>query len=168
MPTSGRGSDPGRPRWPGRARRAAAYAWASPTTLVGLSVGALTLATGGRVRRRRGALEFHGGFARRFLERAAGASAMALGHVILGCDEDCLDRCRDHEQVHVRQAEVWGPAFVPAYLLASARAWARGGHYYFDNEFEVDARRQSHETALRPDGEIPGPFGPPTHPGKHP
>src|SRR5262249_25747155 len=39
------------------------YTWAAPTTLVGLIAGALTLGTGGRVQRRQGALEFHGGFA---------------------------------------------------------------------------------------------------------
>ena len=118
------------------------YAWAAPTTLVGLSAGALTLATGGKVQVRRGALEFHGGFSRWFLERRmVGASAMTLGHAIIGRDRRCLDYCRDHEQAHVRQVERWGGAFIPVYLLASAWAWARGKHYYLDNWFEVDARR---------------------------
>src|SRR5205823_5174507 len=36
-----------------RAIRALAYTWAAPTSLVGLAAGALTLATGGRVQRRR-------------------------------------------------------------------------------------------------------------------
>ena len=44
--------------------RRAVYLWAGPTTLVGLCAGALTLGTGGRVGRRRGVLECHGGFAR--------------------------------------------------------------------------------------------------------
>lgn len=122
--------------------RTVAYTWASPTTLVGLTAGVLTLATRGRVQRRRGALEFHGGFARWLLSsRVVGASAMTLGHVILGRDERCLDGCRDHEQVHVRQAERWGPMFLPAYGLASLWARLRGGHYYLDNWFEMDARR---------------------------
>ena len=118
-----------------------AYAWASPTTLVGLLAGTLTLLSGGRAQLRSGAIEFHGGFSCWFLRRIARASAMTLGHVILGGDLRCLDRCRAHEQAHVRQAERWGPAFLPAYLLASAWAWARGGHYYLDNAFERDARR---------------------------
>jgi hypothetical protein len=120
------------------------YAWAAPTTLVGLTAGFLTLATGGGVQVRRGALEFHGGFSRWFLERRmVRASAMTLGHAIIGRDVECLDRCRDHEQAHVRQVERWGGAFIPAYLLESAWAWARGQHYYLDNRFEIDARRAS-------------------------
>ena len=121
------------------------YAWAFPTTLVGLTAGALTLASGGKVQRRQGALEFHGGFSDWFLRRLAKASAMTLGHVILGRDTDCLDFCRDHEQAHVRQVERWGPLFLPAYLAASAWAWSRKRHYYFDNWFEVDARRSCGE-----------------------
>jgi hypothetical protein len=126
------------------AGRVLRYAWAAPTTLVGLIVGALTLASGGRVQVRRGALEFHGGFSRWFLEtRVVGASAMCLGHAIIGRDRRCLDSSRDHEQAHVRQVETWGGAFIPVYLLASVWAWARGRHYYLDNCFEVDARRAS-------------------------
>ena len=122
--------------------RALAYTWAAPTTLVGLAAGALTLCTGGRVQRRRGALEFHGGFSRWFLSRPfVMASAMTLGHVIIGRDPTCLDACREHEQAHVRQVERWGVAFLPAYLLASAWAWSRGQDYYLDNWFERDARR---------------------------
>ena len=69
------------------------------------------------------------------------ASAMTLGHVIIGRSPNCLDSCRDHEQAHVRQAERWGGAFLPAYMLASLWEWSRGRHYYLDNWFERDARR---------------------------
>jgi hypothetical protein len=124
------------------AGRALLYAWAAPTTLVGLTAGAFTLASGGGVQVRRGTLEFYGGFSRWFLERrVVMASAMTLGHAIIGRDRRCLDSCRDHEQAHVRQVEVWGCAFIPVYLLASLWAWASGRHYYLDNWFEVDARR---------------------------
>lgn len=118
----------------------ARYAWAAPTTLLGLAAGLLTLLSGGEVQRRRGALEFHGGFARWFADRI-GFDAMTLGHAILGRNAFCLDVVRDHEQAHVRQAEIWGPAFIPAYLLASLLAWLSGAHYYRDNWFERDARR---------------------------
>jgi hypothetical protein len=125
-----------------RATRTLVYAWAAPTTLVGLVAGGLTLATGGKVQVRRGALEFHGGFSRWLLERRmVRASAMTLGHAIIGRDTRCLDSCRDHEQAHVRQVERWGLAFLPAYVLASVWAQARGRHYYLDNWFEIDARR---------------------------
>jgi len=116
------------------------YAWAAPTSLVGLLAGFVTLCSGGRVQRRRGALEFHGGFSRWMAERI-GFSAMTLGHVIIGRDPWCLEFCRNHEQAHVRQVETWGAAFIPAYLLASLVAWWQGGDYYRDNWFERDARR---------------------------
>ena len=125
-----------------RVLRPLVYVWAAPTTSVGLLAGILTLCTGGQIQRRRGALEFHGGFARWLLELTiVGAVAMTLGHVIIGRDVRSLDACRDHEQAHVRQVELWGPVFIPAYLLASLWAWARGRHYYLDNWFERDARR---------------------------
>lgn len=120
--------------------RTAVYAWTAPTTMVGLTAGALTLCTGGKVQRRCGTLEFHGGFSRWFADRA-GFAAMTLGHAIIGRDAQCLDHCREHELAHVRQAERWGGAFIPAYLVASAWAWSHGKHYYIDNWFEVDARR---------------------------
>jgi hypothetical protein len=116
------------------------YTWAAPTTLVGLVAGVIALCSGGKVQRRQGALEFHGGFAR-WLADVVGFAAMTLGHVIIGRDPWSLDFCRDHEQAHVRQVELWGIAFIPAYLLASLLAWTRGEHYYRDNWFERDARR---------------------------
>lgn len=123
-------------------RRIAAYAWAAPTTAVGLVAGGLSLLSGGRGQFRRGALEFHGGFAYWLLAHTPiRASAMTIGHVILGRDTECLDRCRDHEQVHVRQAERWGPLFIPAYFFASGVAAAQGRHFYLDNVFELEARR---------------------------
>ncbi len=124
--------------------RPAAYVWAAPTTALGLMVGTLSLASGGRAQFRRGAVEFHGGFAAWLMRRVARASALTLGHVILGRDEWCLEFCRDHEQAHVRQCEIWGPVFVPAYLACSAWEWThrhQGRHYYFDNYFERQARR---------------------------
>src|SRR3954468_9232597 len=84
--------------------RLLAYTWTAPTTLVGLTAGALTLCTGGRVQRQSGTLEFHGGFSR-WLARNRGFAAMTLGHVIIGRDAHCLDCCRAHELAHVRQAE---------------------------------------------------------------
>jgi hypothetical protein len=124
--------------------RPLAYAWAAPTTALGLVAGGLTLLSGGRAQTRRGVLEFHGGFSTWYMRRVARASAMTLGHVIIARDADCLDFCRDHEHAHVRQAERWGPIFLPAYLACCAWEWSRrhqGRHYYWDNWFERDARR---------------------------
>lgn len=119
--------------------RLARYAWAAPTTTVGLVAAGLTLATGGRARIREGAIEVHGGFST-WLAKRVGFGAMTLGHVILGYDAWWLDELRPHEQVHVRQVERWGLAFIPAYFAASFLAWSAGKHYYHDNWFERDAR----------------------------
>ena len=118
--------------------RSLAYGWAFPTTCIGLLAGGLTLISGGHAQIRRGTIEFHGGFSRWF-GRKRGFAAMTLGHVVIGRDPQCLDACRDHEAVHVRQVERWGPFFIPAYLLASAWAWKKGQHYYLDNVFELEA-----------------------------
>lgn len=65
--------------------------------------------------------------------------AITFGHVVL-----CVDRIDDatfeHELVHVRQYEMWGPLFVPIYLVASVVARVRGGNGYRDNRFEIAAR----------------------------
>jgi hypothetical protein len=117
------------------------YLWAAPNTLVGLLFVLPALVSGGRVRAERGVVEIHGGFARFFLRRCLmiDAAALTLGHVILGQDRRCLDQSRDHEHVHVRQYERWGPLFLPAYFLSSFLAWRRGGHFYLDNHFEREA-----------------------------
>lgn len=65
--------------------------------------------------------------------------AITFGHVVL-CVDQADEALLDHELVHVRQYERWGPFFIPAYLVASLRAKARGGRAYTDNPFEVAAR----------------------------
>ena len=70
-----------------------------------------------------------------------GATAMTLGHVVLGVDQEALDLTRTHERVHVRQCERWGPLFLPAYGLASLAAWVGGRDAYRGNRFEVEAYR---------------------------
>jgi hypothetical protein len=119
------------------------YLWTLPTTAVGLLFVAPTLLTGGGMRWVGGVLEVHGGVASAFLRYCTplrgGASAMTLGHVVLGRTRDLLDFTRPHERVHVRQAERWGPLFIPAYLLLSALVFFRGGRAYEDNPFEREA-----------------------------
>src|SRR4051812_39273179 len=111
-------------------RKLLLYAWSSPTTLLGLFLLHPTLLSGGRARVVNGVLEIHGGLTRLFLEKCTllpgGASAMTLGHVVLGRDESSLDRTRAHERIHVGQCEKWGPFFLPAYGIASALAFVRG------------------------------------------
>src|SRR5688572_15856539 len=127
-----------------KALRPLAYVWAGPATLLGLVILVVASVSGGRARRVQGVLEVHGGLVRWVLTRmipiAGGASAMTLGHVVVGRDAECLARCRDHEQVHVRQYERWGPLLIPAYFASSLIACLRGRHYYLDNVFERAAR----------------------------
>ena len=119
-----------------------ARCWTLPNTLLGLAAGALMLAGGARVQRVDGVIEFHGGQVGRWANRLPAAlrfDAITLGHVILGRSARALAASRAHEHVHVRQYERWGPAFVPAYVLASAWQGLRGRHAYRDNPFEREA-----------------------------
>ena len=124
--------------------RALVYLWALPTTAVGLLFVPLALISSrGGARVVDGVLEIHGGGIAFFLRRCTllrgGASAMTLGHVVLGRDERLLELTRDHERVHVRQCERWGPLFLPAYGVGCLIAFARGGRMYRDNPFEREA-----------------------------
>ncbi len=138
-----------------------AYAWASPTSLVGLLLGLLAL-PGGRWRRVDGVLEASGGWLPRLLRLApigGGAAAITFGHVVLGRDEAALARTREHERVHVRQSERWGPFFLPAYLLVAGWLIVRRKNPYRDHPFEVAAREGER-------GEGRGErAAPPPHPG---
>ena len=120
------------------------YIWAGPTTLIGLVV-ALGLLRRGGIATVDGVIEAHSPWLGRALALltplAGGASAMTLGHVVIARDARALEVTRPHERVHVRQYEVWGPFFVPAYLLAGLWALIQGGHPYVDNRFEREARR---------------------------
>lgn len=123
-------------------KRAALLLWASPYSLLGLFIGTIGLATGGGVRVRDGIAEFHGGFTRwavRHTPLGERCAAITLGHTVLGQTEACLDMAHDHEMVHVRQFERWGPLMGPAYLGASVVVWLAGGHAYLDNPFEKEA-----------------------------
>jgi hypothetical protein len=133
------------------------YAWASPATLIGLPLALASLRRGG-VAIVDGVIEAHGPFVRRalasFTPLAGGADAMTLGHVVIGRDARALELTRAHERVHVRQYEWWGPLFVPAYLLAGVWAFLRGGHPYFDNRFEREARLADVDEPLLADASV--------------
>ena len=120
------------------AARTLAILWAGPNSLLGLVAGLLTLASGGSVQLRRGVLEFHGGFSTWLLNRLD-VVGLTLGHTILGTTTAALDFVRDHEHVHVRQYQLWGPLFLPAYGWCSLVAWWTGHRAYRDNYFERQA-----------------------------
>ena len=116
--------------------------WASPYTLIGLLLGGMGLCTGGRARIRGRVIEFYGGAVKWLVLRLPHGQftlAFTLGHAVLGQSEASLDISRDHETVHVRQFERWGPFMGPAYLLSSLVLWIAGRRPYRDNPFEREA-----------------------------
>lgn len=136
----------------------AGYLWASPATGLGL-LGASLALWRGHVGLRQGVVEAHGPALRWALTHLSvmpgGIAAITLGHVVLGRDAQAIDMTRAHERVHVRQYERWGIVMLPAYVLASFWAWARGAHFYFDNPFERQAFG-NHEAGLHEAHEDPG------------
>ena len=128
-----------------RARRWLRVLWAFPNTVPGLGFLLLALMAGQRPAVVEGVIEIGGGpigfFLKRCVPLRGGASAMTLGHVVLGLDRNTLERTRRHERVHVCQAETWGPFFLPAYTAAGLWALGRGRKFYWDNVFEEKARR---------------------------
>jgi hypothetical protein len=123
------------------------YLWALPNTLIGLVFVPFVLMAKGHASVVDGVVELHGPLLdvllRRCIPIRGGASAITLGHVVLGRDQRCLDATRRHERVHVRQCEVWGAVFIPVYLLASLWAVMTGRGAYQGNYFEREAFRQA-------------------------
>lgn len=116
--------------------------WTSPNTLLGLVIGGVGMCFGGRARIRGHAVEFYDGGTKWFMQRLPHGQftlALTLGHTILGQTDASLDISRDHETVHVRQYERWGPFFLPAYFLSSTYMWLVGRRFYRDNPFEREA-----------------------------
>jgi hypothetical protein len=120
------------------------YVWASPNTFVGFLFLPTAWQRGSGMRVVDGVVELHGPLVRAILRHLpihGGAAAITFGHIVLGRNQRALDVTRTHERVHVRQCERWGPAFMPAYLVASAWAWLRGQGAYQGNYFEREAYR---------------------------
>jgi hypothetical protein len=123
----------------------ARYLWALPNTLLGLLFVPGAMLPGGGLQVISGVLEIHGPLIAAILRYCVpirgGAAAVTLGHVVVACHREALDATRPHERVHVRQYEVWGPAFMPAYLVAGLWALMSGAGAYSGNYFERHARR---------------------------
>ena len=109
--------------------------------------------TRGRAKFVDGVLEAHGGLVTWALRNhpflRGGVAAMTLGHVVVGLDEDRLNRTRIHERVHVEQYERWGPFFLPAYALSSCWCMITGREAYRDNIFEKEAFAKEAERKAR-------------------
>jgi hypothetical protein len=119
--------------------RLVGYLWAFPVTAVGLLLALIAALSGGSVGLREGIVEGTGGLVGSLLRGNRfwwGGAAMALGHVILARDADCLDQSRKHEVYHVHQFEWWGPLLIPVYWLVALWLWFRGYHPYLDHPLE--------------------------------
>lgn len=126
--------------------RIAALIWASPNSLLGLVLAGMVIFAGGRAKREGGTLEVT--FRRQAVQCGNLAKSLrfrgiTFGHVIIAVTEEELERLRAHERVHVRQYERWGILFLPAYLASSVWQVLMGRDGYWDNYFEVQARRES-------------------------
>ena len=112
-----------------RMLRLLAIIWAAaPYTLVGLTFGFLGVCTGGHARIRGRAVEFYGGIVTWLVKRLPSGQftlAVTLGHTVLGQSDASLDVAHDHEMIHVRQYERWGPLMGPMYLLSRVGSLAR-------------------------------------------
>lgn len=70
---------------------------------------------------------------------------MALGHVILARDQECIERSHHYERVHVRQFERWGVFLLPVYVLVGWWLALRGYDPYLDHPFEQEAYERDAE-----------------------
>ena len=126
--------------------------WALPLTLLGALLMMLpTLLLRGRidvVMRPTPALLVRGPLADRMLEgHPFGAMcAMAIGHIVIAQRQGLTARILTHELAHVRQAAHWGLVFPLVYLAASIWAFLHGEDAYWNNCFEVAARRAERES----------------------
>jgi hypothetical protein len=69
-------------------------------------------------------------------------AAQTLGRYVLSRGP-ISDEMLDHELEHVRQWSCLGPLYLPLYFGSSALAWLSGRRPYWDNVFEVSARRRA-------------------------
>jgi hypothetical protein len=136
------------PRAPASARapwrRVACLLWAAPNSLLGLLLGLVWWLTGAGAQRVDGVLELvlpDAPASARPTRWRLPFAAITLGHVVLAVDAREMHRWRAHERVHVAQYERWGPLFLAAYLGSSLWQWLQGRRAYWDNRFEVEARR---------------------------
>ncbi|HVE90141.1 MAG TPA: signal peptide prediction [Burkholderiaceae bacterium] len=122
--------------------------WAAPCSAVGLLLGLGVFALGGSARRVDGTLEF--AYRQSLAQCGRHTSlfpyrAITFGHVIVAVTEAELVRYREHERVHVRQYARWGPFFPVAYVATAVWQLFNGRRAYWDNYFEVQARKDSAE-----------------------
>jgi hypothetical protein len=108
-------------------------------------VGFLLADAAGCTVRRRGRFWEATGYAGRYPQ----AKAFTVGSVVIS-RTPVSDVVWLHEESHVRQYAWLGPAFWPAYALASAWSWVRTGDWWSRNVFERRAGLTAGGYAERP------------------
>ena len=115
--------------------------WTSPNTILGLLIGGFGLLAGARLARGENAILFLSHPLMTFFP----ARAVTFGNCVLYSpgihpdqevdryDGKGLQRISDHEKAHTIQYQLWGPLFLPAYLLAALLPG--------QNRFELQADR---------------------------
>ncbi|UOG91620.1 MAG: hypothetical protein L3K52_15695 [Candidatus Thiothrix sulfatifontis] len=131
-------------------RQIARYLWVAPISMWFLPLALLAKWTGGGYALHTGVLEIWGGWVGRWLERGipflGAVNAVTVGHIVAGVSPQHLRSSRVHERVHVEQFERWGCLFPCVYFIAGVRAQRRGGSFYWDNPYEIEARRRAAAT----------------------
>lgn len=112
------------------------WLWSLPTTLVGFLWCLVCQPV--KVRWRNGVVEMQ---VKWLPMHAAGETMGRLVLYTVVLDGTVYNKIQPHEMHHVKQNEKWGPLFGPAYGVACLVAMAEGKDFYFDNYFEVEARR---------------------------
>jgi hypothetical protein len=120
------------------------YFWPAPYTVFGLLFFLVPIRGSRSVVFHRGTIGVIGPAIDRLLGRIpviGGAIAITFGHTILARDLDTFYSTWNHERVHVNQYQRWGWLFVPMYLAAGLWMKLRKKDPYWDNPFEIEARR---------------------------
>jgi hypothetical protein len=120
------------------------YFWPLPYTILGLMVFLVPIRGSRSLLFHRGTVGVIGPAVERLLVRApvlGGAAAMTFGHAILARDRETFFSTWNHERIHVDQYQRWGWLFVPMYLGVSVWLMLIRKDPYWDNPFELEARR---------------------------
>lgn len=126
--------------------RIARYLWAAPCSVAGLLLFLPALLLGSSVRLVEGVMEISlAPFLHRIGRPRLPFRAITFGHVVIGTSRASLRKLSAHERIHVRQYELWGVLFFPAYFLSSLYQLLRGRSPYWHNWFERQAYARQRE-----------------------
>ena len=120
------------------------YLWAAPCSVAGLVIAFVAVLLGAKAKVRNGTLQVVGGRLATVISRLPTRLkilAFTNGHVIFAVSRMAMDCYREHELVHVRQYERWGPLFPFLYIGSSLIQKSKGQDPYFANWFEREARK---------------------------